>query len=208
MNQSKGILITLEGIDNSGKTTQSQKLFNYLQKKNKPVILIREPGGTKISEDIRKLLLAHTNHKLNHLTELLLYEAARAQLVSEVIHPALKRGKIVVCDRFFDSTLAYQGYGRGLDKKLIKLLNKVAAQNLIPHLTLFLDLPVTLALSRFAGIKDRIESEKKSFYNRLRNGYLKIARQESRFVVIDGSRSKLEVWKDLKNRVDNFLNLK
>jgi dTMP kinase len=205
----KGKLITFEGIDYSGKTTQAKKLFNYLKRKGHKAILLREPGGEKVSENIRQVLLSSGNTGMDPLTELLLYEAARAQLVSKIILPALKQGKIVICDRFYDSSLAYQGYGRGLDKKMIDYLNRVSVSGLKPDLTILIDIPIKVFTSRMRlnnKKKDRIEKEKIDFYKRVRGGYLKIARKEKkRFKVIDGGGKIEEVWKEIKGVTDIFL---
>ncbi len=205
----KGKLITLEGIDYSGKTTQAKKLFNYLKRKGHKVILLREPGGEKVSEKIRQVLLSSRNTGMSPLTELLLYEAARAQLVSRVILPALKQGKLVICDRFYDSTLAYQGYGRGLDLKMMEYLNRVSVSGLKPDLTILIDIPIKVfsdRIKRNNKKKDRIEKEKIDFYKRVRQGYLSIARKEKkRFKVIEGSGKIEEVWQEVRKSVDSFL---
>ena len=205
----KGKLITFEGIDYSGKTTQAKRIFNYLKRKGHKVILLREPGGEKVSENIRQVLLSSRNTGMNPLTELLLYEAARAQLVSKIILPALKQGKIVICDRFYDSSLAYQGYGRLLDTKIVDYLNRVSVSGLKPDLTILIDIPIKVFSSRMRQNnkkKDRIEKEKIDFYKRVRDGYLKIARKEKkRFKVIDGSGVIELVWDQVKDTVDYFL---
>jgi dTMP kinase len=205
----KGMLITFEGIDYSGKTTQAKKLFNYLKRKGYKVILLREPGGEKVSEKIRQVLLSSRNTGMNPLTELLLYEAARAQLVSRVILPALRRGKLVICDRFYDSTLAYQGYGRGLNIKTIDYLNEVSVSGLKPDLTILIDIPLDVFSKRMRKNnkkKDRIEKEKMNFYRKVRDGYLKIAgKEKKRFKTIDGSGEIEVVWEEVKDTVDYFL---
>jgi len=170
---------------------------------------LREPGGEKVSENIRQVLLSSGNTGMDPLTELLLYEAARAQLVSRVILPALRQGKLVICDRFYDSSLAYQGYGRGLDIKMIEYLNKISVSGFQPDLTILIDIPIDIFSSRMRQNnkkKDRIEKEKIDFYKRVRDGYLKIARKEKkRFKVIDGSGAIEVVWDEVKNSVDYFL---
>jgi dTMP kinase len=205
----KGILITFEGIDYSGKTTQVKKLVSYLRRKGYKVILLREPGGEKVSESIRQVLLASKNSGMNPVTELLLYIASRAQLVSKIILPALKQGKLVICDRFYDSTLAYQGYGRGLDKKKIEYLNKISTLGVKPELTILIDIPIRVFVERMRKNdkkKDRIEKEKIGFYKKVREGYLKIARGEKkRLKVIDGSCEIDEVWSEVKKIADIFL---
>ena len=205
----KGKLITFEGIDYSGKTTQAMRLFNYLKRKGHKVILLREPGGEKVSENIRQVLLSSRNTGMNPLTELLLYEAARAQLVSKIILPALRQGKLVICDRFYDSSLAYQGYGRGLDKKMVDYLNRVSVSGLKPDLTILMDISIkvfTIRMRLNNKKKDRIEKEKIDFYKRVRDGYLKIAgKEKKRFKVIDGSDVIEKVWDEVKDTVDYFL---
>ncbi|MDH4222877.1 MAG: dTMP kinase [candidate division Zixibacteria bacterium] len=205
----QGKLITFEGIDYSGKTTQAKKLFNYLKKKGHKVVFLREPGGEKVSENIRHVLLSSRNTGMSPLTEFLLYIASRAQLVSKVILPALKQGKMVICDRFYDSTLAYQGYGRGLEKKTIEYLNKISVSDLKPDLTILIDIPISIFLERMRKNnrkKDRIEKEKTGFYKKVRDGYIRIARKEStRFKIVDGSREIEEVWLKVRDTVDRFL---
>jgi dTMP kinase len=205
----KGILITFEGIDYSGKTTQAKKLFNYLKRKGHKVIFLREPGGEKISENIRQVLLSSRNTGMSSLTELLLYMASRAQLVSKVILPALKQGKIVICDRFYDSSLAYQGYGRGLEKKAIEYLNKISVSGLKPHLTILIDIPLKIFVQRMRKNnkkKDRIEKEKIDFYKKVRKGYLRIAEKDKkRFRVINGSGEIKEVWDKVQQMADFLL---
>jgi dTMP kinase len=206
----RGKLITLEGIDNSGKSTQAKKVFSHLKRKGYPAILVREPGGTEISEKIRKILLSQKNHKMSPKTELLLYEAARAQLVEEVILPALKKGKIVICDRFYDSTTAYQAYARGLNLNLIQKLNSFASSAIVPDLTIVLDLKPEAALGRAKKTKkmpDRLEREKLRFHHKVRLGYLVLARKEpGRVKVIVGHDSVEKNWGKVKLAVDKVLN--
>src|SRR4030042_5389945 len=142
----KGKFITFEGSEGSGKSTQSKMLARFLEKKGYRVIFLREPGGTKISEKIRKILLDNKNDGMSQETEMLLYMAARAQLVRAVILPALQAGKIVICDRFLDSTIAYQGYGLGMDIKAIQYIGKITTAGLKPDLTIFLGLPIEKGL--------------------------------------------------------------
>jgi len=199
-----GRLITLEGIDNSGKTTQAQKLSNYLKKKGYKVLLVRDPGGTEISERIRKILLDKKN-SLAAATELFLYLAARQQLVTDIILPALKKNKIVICDRYCDSTLAYQGYGRGLKIDLVDKLLKSFFP--LPDLTILIDLPVAIAQRRFGLTKpDRLEKERLSFHQKVRKGYLEIARKNRHRVrVVDGTGSLARTDEQVRKIVDNFL---
>lgn len=191
-NGRKGLLITFEGIDGSGKSTQVRLAKEYLIAKTKrEIVVLREPGSTAVSETIRAILLDKRN-QVSDFTELLLYEAARAQLVNEELRPLLEQGVIVLCDRFFDSTTAYQGYGRGLDKKLIQALNLAATGKIVPHLTLVYDLPLSVALTRRGPKADRLESEKAAFHKRVRAGFLKIAKQEPRRVKVINSTGSLD----------------
>jgi dTMP kinase len=203
----KGLFITLEGIDFSGKTTQARKLASYLRENGYGVLLIREPGGDRVSEKIRKILLSEKNAGMSELAELLLYEASRAQLTQKMILPALREGKVVVCDRYYDSTLAYQGYGRGLDKKIITYLNHIATLGLSPDLTILIDVPVKVSLQRKVKNKrkeDRLEKERIEFHKKIREGYLKIARQnKTRIKVVDGTGDVFATWQKVKRVVDS-----
>ncbi|OQA56676.1 MAG: Thymidylate kinase [Candidatus Omnitrophica bacterium ADurb.Bin277] len=189
----KGIFITFEGAEGSGKSTQIKNAARFFRRKDRSVVLLREPGGTKVSEAIRAILLDKRNKKLSDATELFLYLAARSQIVREKILPALKKGKVVICDRFEDSTLAYQGYGRKLPFALIRDMNRVVRGTLKPMLTFVLDVDIRRGLQR-GGRYDRIERESFSFHQRVRSGFLKLAEQEpERMTVIDGSRPLPEV---------------
>jgi len=172
--------------------------------------LIREPGGERISEKIRKILLSERNKEMTHMTELLLYIASRAQLTQRIILPALKEKKIVICDRYSDSTLAYQGYGRGLNKSMIRNLNQVASSGLSPNLTILLDVPVKVCLKRRAKEKkgkDRLEKEKLEFHQKIRDGYLKIAQKnKKRIKIIDGRKDQEKTWQKVKSAADSFFN--
>ena len=179
----KGKFITFEGSEGCGKSTQSEMLFGYLKSKGLKAIYLREPGGVKLSEKIRDILLDPKN-KISPEAETLLYMAARAQVVEEVIKPALKAGRIVVCDRFLDSTIAYQGFGLGVDIKLIKSIGNFTTQGISPDLTIFLDLPVKSGLKHRHNCKDRIECRSVNYHLRVRNGYLRLARQEPRRIKI------------------------
>jgi dTMP kinase len=199
----KGIFITLEGPEGSGKSTQTKLLCAALERAGRRVVRTREPGGTPLAERVRGVLL-DPSHEISPMAELLMYEAARAQHVEDVIRPALARGAVVVCDRFTDATLAYQGWGRGLPKERIRVLNEIASGGLSPDLTLLLDVPVEEGLARAralpkgragAGKKgDRLERETVAFHRRVRAGYLALAKREpGRFRVIR--------WKDGVERV-------
>ena len=204
-----GFFITFEGIDFCGKTTQARKLASYLKRKGYDVVLVREPGGNQVAEKIRKVLLSRKNSGMTALTELLLYEAARSQLTETVILPALKQGRVVVCDRHADSSLAYQGYGRGLSKGMIEQLNRIATFGLSPDLTIILDVPVSVSAERrrLQGRKeDRLEGEKSDFHRRIRQGFLKIAKaNRKRIQVVDGTEDVAQTWQKAKKVVDAFL---
>ncbi len=192
----QGNLITFEGIDFSGKSVQANFLNETLKDRKLPVLFLREPGGTEISEKIRSVLLDNANHKMSAMTEVLLYSAARAQMVRESIIPHLEKGFVVICDRYFDSTTAYQGFGRKIDLDFIKKLNSFATEELVPDLTFLIDLDPEIALQRKKADLDRLEKEDLEFHQRVRNGYLEIARPNTeRFVIIDGKQS-IEVIQD------------
>jgi dTMP kinase len=188
--------ITFEGIEGCGKTTQLQLLARLLEGRGHRVTMTREPGGCPIADQVRNILLDADNRAIVPLAELLLYAAARAQHVSEVVAPALEAGRIVLCDRFTDATIAYQGYGRGLDLSVIHQLNRLATAGVRPHLTLLLDCPAETglgrAMSRINGTtgarEERFELESLQFHQRVRDGYQELARQEpQRFVIIDAA---------------------
>jgi dTMP kinase len=175
----KGLFLTFEGIDGSGKSTHAEKVYHYLKRKKCPVIFTREPGGTPLAEKIRSLILDPKNKKMCWKTELLLYNASRVQHLQEKILPALAAGKIIVCDRFYDATLAYQGYGRRLNRALIAALHRLATGDLFPRQTFILDLPVSLARLRLKETgkkRDRLEKEPSRFQERVRRGYRAVAR--------------------------------
>ncbi|HOQ80857.1 MAG TPA: dTMP kinase, partial [Candidatus Cloacimonadota bacterium] len=164
----KGFFITFEGIEGCGKSTQAKLLFDYLVENGYNVTLTREPGGTDISEKIRELLLDCQNSKMNKETEILLYMASRSQHTGELIIPALESGSIVLCDRYFDSTLAYQGYARGIEISTIKTINSYASFGLIPDLTFFLDITIDESFRRIKDKKpDRLEYEPRSFHDKV-----------------------------------------
>jgi len=173
----RGKFITIEGPEGSGKSTHSRLLCLYLKRNGYKVLHTREPGGTEIGEAMRSILLDKKNKDMSDACELFLFLAARAQIVEEVIKPALARGYAVVCDRFHDATVAYQGYGAGLDLKLIESTGKLATGGLKPDLTILLDVGTELGLKR-AGVKDRMEIKSVRFHKKVREGYLKIAKKE------------------------------
>lgn len=173
----RGKFITFEGSEGCGKSTQSRMLFDYLKDRGQKAIYLREPGGVKASERIRQILL-DPESRISPAAETLLYMAARAQVVEEIIKPALAGGKTVVCDRFLDSTVAYQGYGLGIDIKLIKSIGNFATRGIKPDLTILLDLPVKSGLIHRRNCKDRIERRPVSYHEKVRRGYLNLAGAE------------------------------
>ncbi len=198
-----GALITLEGIEGAGKTTQAQRLRERLEQQGRSVVLVREPGGTGLGEEIRRLLLQKSS-EMGARAELLLFLAARAQLTDDVIRPAVLDGCVVVCDRYIDSTVAYQGYGRGLDLSTVTELNVFATAGLEPDITFVLDVPPELGLTRQQD-RNRMEEEPLDFHRRVRDGYLAVAASNPRrVVVIDGSQSPdsvhAELWRKLCTR--------
>ena len=205
--------ITLEGIEGSGKTTQMLRLQEHLSASGHQVVVTREPGGCRISDTIRALLLDPANDTLAPQAELLLYSAARAQHVAEFILPALAKGNIVLCDRFADATTVYQGTGRGLDMEQLEIINRFASQGLTPDLTLLLDFPVEEGLQR-ARLRNqtvnlesegRFELESITFHHRIRQGYLDLAAREERFRVIDALGDEETVAERVSTVVDLFL---
>lgn len=204
------MFITFEGIDFSGKSTQIKLLKEYLLKRNFKVISIREPGGTKISEKIREVLLDKKNKKMFIETELLLFSASRSQLVREIILPKLNEGYFVLSDRFHDSSIAYQGFGRGIRISYVQKIQEFALGNAIPDLTFFIDIPVTEMQNRKHQFSfetlDRIEVSTIKFFEKVRNGYLKIAKKNKRFIVIDGTKKIDEVHQQIIIHVEAKLN--
>ncbi len=187
------MFITFEGIDYSGKSTQAKLLVDVLRQQRCETVLLREPGGTPVSEKVRELVLDKKHLELTQRTELLLFSAARSQLVSEIIRPALDAGTIVVCDRFYDSTTAYQGYGRGIDLADVASLNRIATAGLIPDISIFVDVTVDEVIRRQRATNvpvDRMESAGREFFERVRTGYHAIAKAEPRrWRIVDGMRS-------------------
>lgn len=186
------LFITFEGGEGSGKSTQASALHRRLQERGIPVILTHEPGGTPLGDKITELLKWSHNVPILPLAELLLFNASRAELVSEVIKPSLESGKIVICDRYTDSTIAYQSYGRGLPLSLVRRMNSAATNGLKPDLTVLVDLPVEVGLKRKKGESpDRFQKEALAFHQKVREGYLKIAQGEpTRFLVVDATKTK------------------
>lgn len=201
------MFITFEGIDFCGKSTQIKMLEEYLRGENKKVKVIREPGGTLISEKIRDILLDNENDQMVMETEILLFSASRSQLVREKIRPYLSESYVIISDRFHDSSTAYQGYGRGLSVDAIKNIHNIAIGKTVPDLTFLIDIPVEIANQRKAiksGKLDRIEISDLDFYNRVRDGYLQIAGEEKRFRVIDGNREIHLIHKDIIKEIIEY----
>jgi len=202
----KGKFITFEGSEGSGKSTQIQTVKKYLESKGHDVLFMREPGGVEISEKIRDILLDTNTTDMGDECETLMYMAARAQLVKEVIIPTLNSGKIILCDRFLDSTVAYQGYGNGVDIEKIKNIGKFVTQGFEPDLTLLFDLDVEEGFARINHPKDRIEQRSIDYHNRVRKGYLEIAKNEpDRIKLIDASKSKKEIQLIVCKHIDQLL---
>ena len=203
-----GLFITMEGVEGCGKSTQTELLRQYLADQGREVIVTREPGGTPIAEAIRALLLDPENRDMGPVAELLLYEAARAQHVDERIRPALAAGAVVLSDRFADSTTAYQGAGRCLDRDVIRELHQIATRGVWPQLTIVIDIPADEGLRRVSllGPGDRIEREQLAFHERVRAGFLEIAAQEpERVRVVDGARAPEEIAGDIRALVASLL---
>ncbi|MCL2390540.1 MAG: dTMP kinase [Endomicrobia bacterium] len=210
MNKNKPLFITIEGGEGSGKTTQSILLKEYLEKKGFKVLRTREPGGTVLAESIRQILL-NPDSNLTPLSELLLYEAARSQHISEIVLPALKKGKFVICDRFTDATIAYQGYGRKLDLQLINKLNTTASLELKPVLTIYLDIEPNVGLDKAKNLDkesygksgDRIERESLRFHKDVRKGYLSQAKKyPKRIKIIKTNPDVNKTWDLIKKEID------
>ena len=211
----RGLLLTLEGIEGSGKSTQARALAAFLEREDVPVFLTREPGGVPLAEAIRDLLLSPDSGPIQPLTELLLFLAARAEHVARAIRPALEAGQVVICDRFTDATLAYQGGGRSVPDDLLRRLNSLSTGGLVPDRTYLLDVPVSLGLERAdqrsgAAGKDRIERQGAEFFDAVRRRYLELAEQESeRFLLLRGNESIADVtrliqedaWSLVRSRV-------
>ncbi len=204
MKEHKGRYIIFDGIDYTGKTTQAKLLKSAIEKKGLETVLIREPGGTEISEKVRDLLL-DTKSKMNNITELFLYEAARSEIIEKEIIPAVKKGKIVIADRSFYSSLAYQGNLPGIKVSDVEKLNNLAIHGIKPDLAFFLDMPYEKAHDRFSSVKtkDRIEKRATEYFNKVRNSFLEIARQDQeKIIVLDAN----QPVKDIQNKVRYHLN--
>ncbi len=209
------MFITFEGIEGCGKTTQAKKLKHYLEEQNKEVVLTREPGGSKLGIELRKILLSLENQGISKECELFLYLADRVEHVQQVIKPALAQGKVVISDRYVDSTLVYQGYGRGIELDLLYQLNALATNNLEPNITILLDLPVETGLKRAlernlenkqSRQEGRFEAESLDFHQKIREGYLTLASlHPERFIVLDGSPAPEKVFARLLEKIKNKL---
>lgn len=194
---SKGLFITFEGADGCGKTTQLMLLAKYLKAQGREVVVTREPGARGLGEKIREILLNYDG-EVSSRAEAFMFLADRAQHIDVIINPAIKSGKIVLCDRHTDSSVAYQGYGRRLDIDEIKRLNSIATNGKKPDMTLIFDIDVETSMARVGDMKDRMESAGIEFFNRVRNGYLEIAKQEpNRVKVLDASKSIEEIHKNV-----------
>lgn len=196
------MFISFEGIDGSGKSTQLTLLREVLEAEGETVLTIREPGATMLSESIREILLSN-KQSITSTAELLLFSSARTQLVETIIEPALHEGKIILCDRYVDSTTAYQGYGRQLNMEQVRQCNAIATRGILPHVTFFIDVAYERAQQRMqftpgSTEPDRMERSGREFFERVRDGYLEIAAQEpERFVVIDGHRERQQIHADI-----------
>ena len=203
------LFITFEGGEGSGKSIQAKELYRRLSQLAVPALLTHEPGGTPFGQKVGRWLKWGQGADISPLTELMLFNASRAQLVSEVIRPNLESGITVICDRYADSTTAYQGFGRGLDLEMVKAINDAATQGLKPDLTILLDMPVETGLARKRGKRqDRFEQEETAFHQRVREGYLKLSEEEpQRWLVIDGTQSKAKIahiiWQSISQLLSN-----
>lgn len=197
----KGMFITFEGPEGAGKTTQIQRVYQYLKDLGFSCLIVREPGGTKIGDRVREILLDPGRSEMKWKTEVLLYASSRAQLVSEVIRPRLDEGSVVLCDRYIDSSLAYQGYGSEKDVEEVKKINQWATDGLMPDRTYLLDIPVEVGRKRLlsrGGKKDRMELKEKMFHERVRTGFKQIAFEEkNRFCIIRAEQSGDQVFQEI-----------
>ena len=202
---SKGLFISVEGPDGSGKSTQIDLLKKHIESKGRTVIFTREPGGTPIGEKIRKIILDPENEEMDYMTEALLYAARRSQHVHQVIKPALVRGDVVICDRFVDSSIAYQGYGRQLGQP-VRIINDYAIDGCVPDITLLFKLDPTVGISRITRAQDRLEKEALDFHRRVFEGYLEIeGLNPGRVLGIDAGRSIEEIHSEIIEKIDKLL---
>jgi dTMP kinase len=201
----RGKFIVLEGPDKSGKSTHALRLATELRSRGFEVVHTREPGGTAFAEAVRRILLSN-DYVVHPLAEILLYEAARAQHTHDLILPALKRGSVVLCERYTMATLAYQGGGRGLSMPMVRSLNRIATSGLIPDLTIVLDIPESCLKTRDPKrVLDRLEKESAAFHRRVRGAYRKLARREPKTRLVDADRPKEAVHKELRSLLDEVL---
>jgi len=205
----KSLFITFEGLDGSGKTTQIKLLYDYLKEKGLDVVTAVEPGGTAIGRKIRKILLDKYNHEMSYKAETFLFLASRAELVSKVISPALSKGRTVICDRFFDSTIVYQGIARGLGIDKILDMSLWATGGIVPDITFLLSIKADKGKKRMDSAskkRDRMELEKDNFRKKVYQGYLNITgKYKDRFVVIDGEKKIEDIFEEVKRRVEQYL---
>jgi dTMP kinase len=201
-----GLFVTFEGGEGCGKSTQSRLLLKKLEQQIIPAILTHEPGGTALGDELRKILKRKRHSAISPESELFLLAASRAQLVAEVIRPALETGRVVICDRFTHSTMVYQGYGRGLDFTAIRMVNNMATRHVNPDLIILLDISPEQGLARKRSLKDRFELEDLSFHRRVREGYVKMAAAEpDHWLVIDASLPKGKIAEIIWDRVSRLL---
>ncbi len=202
---SKGLFITFEGLDGAGKSTQIHKVKEIFENKGYEVVLTREPGGTEISEKIREIILDNENDEMSFVTEALLYAASRAQHVHEKIKPALDAGKVVICDRYVHSSIAYQGYGRQLGADKVMQINSYAIEGIMPDISFFILLPSDKAMERLKNSQrelDRLEVEKIDFFKRIEKGYNQIAEDYDNIIKIDASKSVEEIAEEIKYLIE------
>lgn len=205
----RGIFITFEGVEGCGKSTQSRLLKEYLEDQGKKVILTREPGGTPIAESIRKILLDSNNKEMLAETELLLYSASRAQHTGEKIIPALARGEVVISDRYYDSTVAYQGAARQIKGNEVDNLCCFASYGIEPDITFLIDVPVEIGLSRIEeGKADRLEQESVEFHQKVREGFLALAAIKKRIIIIDGQKTIDEISGMIKRKLEEIITVR
>ena len=203
-----GLFITLEGTDGSGKTTQINRLKEYFSEKGYRVVCTREPGGTPIGEKIREIIIDKNNSEMANITEALLYAAARAQLVNEVIEPVLKDGGVVISDRFLDSSLVYQGFARGMGENFIKNINRAGVNSLEPDITFLFKLKPEDSIARKSkqAELDRLEAEKANFHQRVFDGYISLARRnKERIKIIDALKTEEDIHSEILNHIEGFM---
>lgn len=202
----EGLFITIEGPDGSGKSTQIKRIREFFETRGKETIITREPGGTVISEKIREIILDKNHTEMDYMTETLLYAASRAQHVAQVIKPSLEKGKIVICDRFVDSSIAYQGYGRGLGES-VEIINSYAVAGCMPDITFLMKLSPAVGKGRIStDEQDRLEKEALEFHERVFEGYLNLEKKcPERIVGIDASKSIDEISRDIEECLENLI---